>query len=134
MLQITIQILCTLASKGASKLTQIKQHVELDKERLTSYISFLYDRGLVGEQYLDEDENAFFITKRGESVLRVVGPLVKEAQRIEMRNFEAISGLLSRTKITSRIMKEKRKKWKLSDSIKIQIVETEEKDVQKAAQ
>jgi len=54
-------------------------------------LSFLYDRGLVGEQNLDEDEKAYFVTERGVSVLKVVNPLIREAQRIEVRNFEAIS-------------------------------------------
>jgi predicted transcriptional regulator len=109
------------------KLTQINHEVELDKTRLISYLSFLYDRGLVGEQNLDEDEKAYFVTERGVSVLKVVSPLIREAQRIEVRNFEAISSALSGAKITSRQIKEKspKRKWKLSDFIKIEIVKEE---------
>ena len=126
-LQTCIEILCTLASNGPMKLTQMTQYVELDKSRLIPYLSFLYDRGLVGEQNLDEDEKTYFVTERGVSVLNVVSPLIREAQRIKMRNFEAISSALSGTKFTSGIKKEKRpkRKWKLSDFIKIEIVKEE---------
>ena len=111
-LEICIGILCTLASNGPMKLTQITQYVELDKTRLIPHLSFLYDRGLVGEQNLDEDEKAYFVTETGVSVLKVVGPLIREAQRIEVRNFEAISSALSGAKFTSGIKKEKRPKRK----------------------
>jgi predicted transcriptional regulator len=108
------------------KLTQMIQYVELDKPRLIPYLGFLYDRGLVGEQNLGEDERAYFVTERGVSVLKVVSPLIREAQRIEVRNFEAISSALSGA-VNSGIKKEKRpkRKWKLSDFIKIEIVKEE---------
>jgi predicted transcriptional regulator len=126
-LQVCVKILCSLSSNASLKLSQISHEVELDKPRLIPYLSFLYDRGLVGEQNLDEDEKAYFVTERGVSVLKVVSPLIREAQRIEVHNFEAISSALSGAKITSGVIKEKRpkRKWKLSDFIKIQIVEEE---------
>ena len=132
-LQTCIEILCTLASNGPVKLTQMTQYVELDKTRLIPYLSFLYDRGLVGEQNLDEDEKAYFVTERGVSVLKVVNPLIREAQRIKVRDFEAISSVLSGA-VNSGIKKEKRpkRKWKLSDFIKIEIVKEEEEDIQKS--
>ena len=133
-LQTCVEILCALASIGPMKLTQLMHKVEVDKPRLISHLSFLYDRGLVGEQNLDEDEKAYFVTERGVSVLKVVSPLIREAQRIEVRNFEAISNALSRAKFTSGIKKEKKpkRKWKLSDFIKIEIVK--EEDIQKSIQ
>jgi hypothetical protein len=102
-------------------LTQISDKVELDNPRLIPYLSFLYDHCLVGEQNLDEDEKAYFVTERGVSVLKVVSPLIKEAQRIEMQNFEAISSALS--VVNSGIKKEERpkRKWRLSDFIKIEV-------------
>jgi predicted transcriptional regulator len=126
-LQVCVKILCSLSSNASLKLSQISHEVELDKPRLIPYLSFLYDRGLVGEQNLDEDEKAYFVTERGVSVLKVVSPLIREAQRIEVHNFEAISSALSGAKFTSGVIKEKRpkRKWKLSDFIKIQIVEEE---------
>jgi hypothetical protein len=81
---------------------------------------------------LDEDEKAYFVTERGVSVLKVVSPLIREAQRSEVRNFEAISSALSRAKFTSGIKKEKKRRWKLSDFIKIEVVKTEEEDIQKS--
>ena len=125
-LQTCIEILCALASNGPVKLTQMTQYVELDKTRLIPYLSFLYDRGLVGEQNLDEDKKAYFVTERGVSVLKVVNPLIREAQRIKVRDFEAISSVLSGA-VNSGIKKEKRpkRKWKLSDFIKIEIVKEE---------
>jgi len=126
-LQVCVKILCSLSSNASLKLREISREVELDKSVLLGYLGFLYDRGLVGEQNLDEDEKAYFVTERGVSVLKVVGPLIKEAQRIEMRNFDAISSALSGATFTSGIKKEKRpkRKWKLSDFIKIQIVKEE---------
>jgi hypothetical protein len=35
------------------------------------------------------------VTERGLKVLKVVSPLIKEAHKLEMRNFEAISSVLS---------------------------------------
>ena len=49
-----------------------------------------------------------------------------------MKNFEAISGVLSGAKVTPEIKKEKKRKWKLSDFIKIEIVKTEEEKMQKS--
>ena len=130
-----VEILCALASNGAMKLGQLTHMVEVDKARLISYLGFLYDRGLVGEQNLGEDEKAYFVTERGLTVLKVIGPMVKEAERIEARNFEAISTAHSDAKVTSEIIKEKRPKrkwkiskpkWKLSDFLKVEIVTNEE--------
>ena len=126
-LQVCVEVLCCLSSNGPLKLREISCEVELDKSVLLGYLGFLYDRGLVGEQNLDEDEKAYFVTERGVSVLKVVSPLIREAQRIKVRNFEAISSALSGAKFTSGIKKEKRpkRKWKLSDFIKIEMVKEE---------
>ena len=86
-LQMCIEILCTLASSGSLKLTQLTHKVKLEKISLAAHLGFLYDRGLVGEGNLDEDERSYFVTERGLSVLKVVGPLIREAQRIEILNF-----------------------------------------------
>jgi hypothetical protein len=69
--------------------------VELDEIRLKPIMDFLYDRCLVGEEDLDKDERSYFVTNRGLSVLKVVGPLVKNAKRIQLQNYEAISDALS---------------------------------------
>lgn len=138
-LQICVEILCSLASNGPMNLTQIGHEVELDNSFLVGHLGFLYDRGLVGEQNLDEDEKDYFVTERGLSVLKVMGPLVREAQKIEVHNLERISSALSGVKSSfgkveekSSKMKifefinQKKPKWKLSDFIKIEIEKTEE--------
>ena len=126
-LQISVEILCSLSSNGPMKLTQISDKVELGVSRLMVHLSLLVDSGLVEEQNLGEDEDVFVVTERGLSVLKVIGPLVREAQRIEVRNFEAISSALSDARLTSGVNKDRRpkKKWKLSDFIKIEVVKEE---------
>ena len=134
-LQIYVDILCSLSFNGPMKLTQIGHEVVQDNFRLVGDLRFLYDRGLVGEQNLGEDEKGYFVRERGLLVLKVMGPLVRAAQRIQVRNFESISSALSGAEITpdvikekkpkrkSDFIKEKRPKWKLSDLIKIEVAE-----------
>ncbi len=138
-LQISVEILCYLSSNGPMKLMQISHEIELDNSLLVGHLRFLYDRGLVGEQNLGEDEKAYFVTERGLSVLKVMGPLVREAHRIQVLNFEAISSVISGATLSSErikeekpkrkisdVAREKRPKWKLSDLIKIEVVEAED--------
>jgi len=133
-LQGCVEILCSLSSNGPMKLTQISHEVELTKSLLMANLSLLNDRGLVEIQNLGEDKNVYIVTERGLTVLKVINPIIREAQRIQMRNFEAISSALSGATLTSGIIKEKKpkRKWKLSDFIKIEIVKTEEEDIQKS--
>jgi DNA-binding transcriptional regulator GbsR (MarR family) len=90
-LQTYIGILCALVSSGPLNLNQLTDKVELDKTNLSSIMGFLYDHCLVGIQNLDGDEKSYFVTNRAVSVLKVIAPLVREAQRLQMRNFELIS-------------------------------------------
>ena len=133
-LQICIEILCTLASNGPMKLTQMTKYVELDKARLIQHLRLLKNRRLIGKEDLGENNSVYVVTERGLTVLKVINPIIREAQRIQMRNFEAISSALSGATFTPVVIKEKRpkRKWKLSDFIKIEIVETEEEDIQKS--
>ena len=118
-------------------VTQINDRVELDKYRLGVHLNLLYDSGLVGEQYLGKGKKAYVVTDRGLSVLKVIGPMVKEAHRIQMRNYEAISNALSGTSTSDQIknkpkrrikdfIRKKRPKWKLSNLIKIEVAETKD--------
>ena len=115
------------------KLTEIDNAVELGNSLLEQHMSFLYERGLVGEQNLSEEEKDYFVTERGLSVLKVMGPLIREAQRIQVRNFEAISSAISVVPFNSGKVEEKKSRWKLSipkwrlsDLIKIEIEEAKE--------
>ena len=90
-----IEILCALVSHGPSKLAELTDRVELDKTVLMEVLHYLYEHCLVGEQNSDENEKAYFITERGMSVLKVVAPLIREAQKIQKHNFETASQALS---------------------------------------
>ena len=94
-LHMYIEILCALVTYGPLKLAQLTGKVELDEPSLIEVLHFLYEHSLVGEQNLDEAEKAYFVTERGLSVLKVVAPLIREAQKIQMQNFEITSNLLS---------------------------------------
>ena len=93
-LQICIQVLCALVSSGPSQLTNLMHKVELDITNLNSVMGFLHDRGLVGECNMGAGK-AYFVTERGRSVIKVVSSLVKEAHRIKVGEYEAISTALS---------------------------------------
>lgn len=94
-LQICIEILCSLVSKGSIKLSQISDDVELDKTRLIPYLRLLKNRGLIEKQNLGENKIFYVVTDRGLKVLRVINPIIKEAHKIQLRNLEAISRILS---------------------------------------
>jgi len=49
-LQIYLEILCTLVSKGPMKLTPMTGYVELDKVRLIEHLRLLKIRGLIGKE------------------------------------------------------------------------------------
>ena len=94
-LQICIEILCTLASNGRMNLISLRNKVELDKVHLIQHLRLLKNRGLVEKQNLGENKIFYAVTERGLTVLRVVGPIIKEAHKIQMRNLVAISSVLS---------------------------------------
>ena len=94
-LMICIEILCTLASNGPMKLTQLIHKVELDEFRLISHLRLLKNRGLVEKQNVDENNIFFVVTERGSTVLKVINPIIKEAHKIQMHDLEVISSTLS---------------------------------------
>jgi predicted transcriptional regulator len=94
-LMICIDILCTLVSNGPMKFTQLSHKVELDTIHLIPHLRLLIDRGLVEQQNWGENEIFYLVTDRGLKVLKVVNPLVKEAHKLQMRDFETISNTLS---------------------------------------
>ena len=135
-LQICLEILCTLSSNGPLKLNQLIQNVELNKVSLNEHLRLLKSRGLIGKEVLGENNSLYFVTEKGLTVIKVTSPIVREAQKIQMRNFEAISNVLNEATVTPEnkkeerskwkvveFIKEKKPKWKLSDFIKIEIEE-----------
>jgi predicted transcriptional regulator len=94
-LMISIDILCALLSNGPMKFTQLSHRVELDTIRLTPHLKLLIDRGLAEQQNLGENEVFYTVTGRGLKVLKVISPIIREAHKLQMRNFETISNTLS---------------------------------------
>jgi predicted transcriptional regulator len=94
-LMICIEILCTLVSNGPMKLTQLTHMVELDKTRLIPHLKLMMNRGLIDKQDLGEDKIFYVVTRRGLTVLKVVSPIIREAHKIQMRDFELLSNTLS---------------------------------------
>lgn len=93
-MMVCIEILCTL-SNGPLKMDQLTHKVELDKTRLIPHLKLLKNRELIEKQNLGVDKIYYAITDRGRKVLKVVGPIIKEAHKIQMRNFEVMSSILS---------------------------------------
>jgi len=89
-----IEILCTLVSKGPMNLAQLIRTFEMDETRLTAHIRLLWNRGLIEEEKLDDDQTYYLVTKRGKTVLNVVGPIIKEAVKIQMREYDYLSDSL----------------------------------------
>ena len=126
-LQVNVEILCSLSSKGPLKAEQLFDEVDLGKSILIEHLDFLYDRGLIGEQNLDDEEKGYFITDRGLNMIKVMGPMVREAQRLEVYNLERISRALAGTKFKVKQIEEKKPRWKrIQKFIKDEILSTEE--------
>ncbi len=106
------------------KLTQMSDEVELDKTRLIPYLRLLKNRGLIKKQNLGDNKIFYVVTERGLKVLRVIKPIIKEAHEIQMRNFEAISSALSAANFDTNEENRHKRKWKLSDFIKIEMGES----------
>lgn len=94
-LMICIDILCTLVSNGPMKFIQLSHKVELDTIRLIPHLKLLINRSLVEQQNLGENETFYVITGRGLKVLKVISPIIREAHKLQMRDFESISNTLS---------------------------------------
>jgi predicted transcriptional regulator len=94
-LMICIDILCNLVSNGPMKFIQLSHKVELDATRLIPHMRLLIDRGLLEQQNLGENEIFYAVTERGLKVLKVVSPLIREAHKIQMHDFEMVSNTLS---------------------------------------
>jgi len=94
-LMVCIEILCTLSSKGPMTSTQLMHKVEVDIHHLMPHLRLLRNRALVEIQSFGGNGTVYFVTDRGLKVLKIVSPIIKEAHKIQMRNFELISYALS---------------------------------------
>ena len=90
-----IEILCTLVARGPMKITQFLDQFEIDKVRLEAHLRLLWDRGLIEEETFDDNQTYYLVTPRGKTVLKLVGPIIKEAHKIQIREYDAISNTLS---------------------------------------
>lgn len=123
-LQISIEILCCLSSKGPLKCKQISDELELSKSILMEHLSFLYERGLIGENL--SEEKTYYVTDRGLNLIKVMGPMVREAQKLEIQNLERISSAIAGTKFKVKKVEEKKPRWKrLQDFIKIDLIKSD---------
>ncbi len=86
-LKICMEILCTLASNGPMKLSQLTTKVELNKTHLRPHLRLLKNRDLVEKQKLGKNEIFYVVTERGLKVLKVIGPIIKEARKIQALQF-----------------------------------------------
>ena len=94
-LMICIEVLCTLSSRGPMTSTQLMHKVEVDIHHLMPHLRLLKSRALIGKKTFDRNEVVYFVTERGLKVLKIVSPIIREAHKIQMRNFELISSALS---------------------------------------
>jgi len=86
-LKMSIDILCSLASNGPMKLTQLMTKVELNKTLLRQYLRLLKKRNLVEKQNLGENKTFYVVTERGLQVLKVIDPMIKEAHKFQTLQF-----------------------------------------------
>ena len=95
-LMICIEVLCTLVSNGRPMtLTQLLDKLEMDECRLKPHLRLLWNRGLVEEENSGDNKIYYVVTERGLKVLNVISPIIREAHKIQMREFELISNTLS---------------------------------------
>ena len=95
-LMLCIEVLCTLVSNGRPMtLTQLLDKFEMDECRLKPHLRLLWNRGLVEEENLGDNKIHYVVTERGLKVLNVISPIIREAHKIQMREFELISNTLS---------------------------------------
>ena len=95
-LMICIEVLCTLVSNGRPMtLTQLLDTFEMDECRLKPHLRLLWNRGLVEEESFGDNKIHYVVTERGLKVLNVISPIIREAHKIQMREFELISNTLS---------------------------------------
>lgn len=95
-LMICIEVLCTLVSNGRPMtLTQLLDKFEMDECRLKPHLRLLWNRGLVEEENFGDNKIYYVVTEKGLKVLNVISPIIREAHKIQMREFELISNTLS---------------------------------------
>jgi hypothetical protein len=96
------------------KSSSISSKVDLEVTRLGANLGLLCYRGLVEKQEMEDGKDIYVVSGRGLSVLKVLGPIVREAKRIERENYETISNTLSDAKIPQPKINRKKRRWGLA--------------------
>jgi DNA-binding HxlR family transcriptional regulator len=91
---VCLNILCTLVSTGPLTLKQLKISLKLDEARLSPLLKLLWNRGFIEEEPLTPTESRYRITERGTKILKVISPIIREAQKIRIRDLETVSNAL----------------------------------------
>ena len=91
---VCLNILCALVSKGPLTINQLKISLKLDEPRISPLLKLLWNRGFVEEEPLTPTESRYRITERGSKILKVISPIIQEAQKMRIRDLEAVSNAL----------------------------------------
>jgi predicted ArsR family transcriptional regulator len=76
-------------------LMEISNKLELDKTNTLQHLMLLMNQGYVRKRNVEGTQNFYYVTEKGRTILKVIGPIVKEAHKIQMRNLEVIESVLS---------------------------------------
>ena len=93
-LMVCLKVLCTLVSCGPMSAKQLRTLFAMDESRLKPLLTLLWNRGHIEEEMMG-NESRYVVTDRGLKILKVISPIIKEAHKIRMQNFEDISIALS---------------------------------------
>ena len=93
-LEIYIRILCVLSSKIPMNLMWIKTKIKLDEDNLKKHLRLLWNRGLIEEEHFTDNQIYYVISERGLKVLKIINPIIIQAHKIRINEFQVISNLL----------------------------------------
>jgi len=93
-LMVCLKVLCTLVSCGPMSAKQLRTMFVMDESRLKPLLTLLWNRGHIEEEMIG-NESRYVVTERGLKILKIISPIIKEAHKIRMQNFEDLSIALS---------------------------------------
>ncbi len=93
-LMVCLKVLCTLVSCGPMSAKQLRTVFMMDESRLKPLLTLLWNRGHIEEEMIG-NESRYVVTERGLKILKIISPIIKEAHKIRMQNFEDLSIALS---------------------------------------
>jgi hypothetical protein len=75
-------------------LMWIKTKIQLDEDNLKKHLRLLWNRGLIEEQHFTDSQKYYVISERGLKILKIINPIIKQAHKIRISEFQTISSLL----------------------------------------